>query len=76
MNPVFPGGSPWITSVGATYVKADDSASPTFSTPVCLQNQCATGTIEQGTTQSETGWTSGAGFTHWFDQPKYQQSAV
>lgn len=77
MNAVFPGGSPYVTAVGATYLVADSAAKdPAYTTPICSQVQCATGSEERGVTQSIIGWTSGSGFTHWADQPSYQKAAV
>jgi tripeptidyl-peptidase-1 len=78
INPVFPGGSPWVLSVGATYI-AYNSDSRHFTTPICTNTsgvKCATGSVEQGTTYSETGWTSGAGFTHWNPAPSWQAKYV
>lgn len=67
MNPVFPGGSPWVLTVGATYI-AYNNNTQRYKTPICTNTtgiRCATGSVERGTTYSQTGWTSGAGFSHW-----------
>lgn len=76
VNPVFPGGSPWVLSVGATYVTQSDN-SVEYQTQVCTgNNRCAVGVDEAGTTFSETGWTSGSGFTHWDVTPSWQSAQV
>lgn len=75
MNPVFPGSSKWVTSVGATFLLTS-SEHYDYQTPVCRTNQCAMGTIEQGTTFNQTGWTSGAGFSKWTTRPKWQHKEV
>jgi len=77
MNPIFPGGSPWVLSVGGTYV-VEDHGEFRYRSPVCTTDNvtCAMGIEERGTTFSETHWTSGAGFTHWDQTPKWQQEQV
>ena len=75
INPVFPGSSEWVISVGGTYlVKSDQKYK--WSTPLCHDVSCANGTIEQMTTFHKTGWTSGAGWAWWTETPKWQQSQV
>ena len=67
INPVFPGGSPWVLTVGATYL-VNNNNKFNYTTPICSNTTgvtCATGSVERGTTFKETGWTSGSGFTHW-----------
>lgn len=77
MNAIFPGSSPWVLSVGATFI-VRDKQNYNFTTPICQNKSttptsCATGTEERGTTYTETGWTSGSGFTRWYPSPKWQQ---
>lgn len=75
MNPVFPGSSPWVLSVGATYLTNGQNV--TYNkTPLCRQKKCNNGSVEQGTTFFETGWTSGAGFSKWQLRPWWQNNAV
>ncbi len=75
MNPIFPGSSQWVTSVGATYlVKGNNHYN--YSTPICQVVKCATGTTEQGTNFYDTSWTSGAGFDRWTSRPKWQKDVV
>lgn len=74
-NPVFPGSSPWVTSVGATYlVKGNEQYN--YTTKVCELEGCAMGKIEQGTTYNMTGWTSGSGFDRWISRPYWQAKVV
>lgn len=78
INAIFPGGSPWVLSVGATYVTTGD-AKFRYTTPLCTNNSyinCTSGMREEMTNWNQTGWTSGAGFTHWDKTPKWQQQEV
>jgi tripeptidyl-peptidase-1 len=77
VNPVFPGSSPWVTSVGATYV-VDKSYNLYGKTPLCQKYQCAAGSYELPTNFNTVGWTGGGGFAI-FDsatRPKWQASQV
>ena len=40
VNPVFPGSSPWVTSLGATFVVDDPKIKRTYETPLCKENTC------------------------------------
>ena len=62
LNPVFPGSSPWIMSVGATYIVNGTGNSSHYKTPLCKSNNCANGTLQEEVTFNKTGWTSGSGF--------------
>lgn len=76
INPVFPGSSPWITSVGGTYLVADN-AHFDYHTKVCREYvSCANGTVEQGVTFDVNSWTSGSAFSLWTDRPFWQNQAV
>lgn len=61
VNPVFPGSSPYVTSVGATYLLQGNST-PHWTTPICQSNKCATGTQQAVVNFATMGWTSGGGF--------------
>lgn len=63
ISPVFPGSSPWITSVGATFV-VSDGAIRNFSTPICAEFNCATGTQQKPANYYYTQWTTGGGFSN------------
>jgi tripeptidyl-peptidase-1 len=80
INAIFPGSSPWVLSVGATYVVAPTK--PTdfqTKTPICTNVSgisCATGTTENMVTFTEVEWTSGSGVSRFTKTPKWQQSVV
>ena len=80
MNPVFPGSSKWVTSVGATYLVAPklNSGNSSARTPVCRKEDCAQGNVERGVTiaHQEMFWTSGAGFDRWEQTPAWQYHEV
>jgi tripeptidyl-peptidase-1 len=76
INPVFPGGSPWVLSVGATYVQAFPKGTTRWNSTLCHLLECPSGTQEAMTTYSMTGWTSGSGFTHWDETPSWQKRQV
>ena len=75
INPVFPGSSEWVTSVGGTYI-VKSKQKYKWSTPLCKDVSCANGTEEQMTTWEKTSWTSGSGWAWWTDTPKWQQKEV
>ena len=76
VNPVFPGSSPYVTSVGATFL-VPSSYDSTWKTPLCVQYGCATGTQEMPTNFNQTGWTTGGGFGIYNETtPKWQAKVV
>jgi subtilase family serine protease len=75
INPVFPGSSPYVLSVGATYVENDNS-SLTFNSSLCQNNSCVEGTNETSIFYNKTGWTAGGGFSIYDSRPKWQESVV
>ena len=75
VNPVFPSSSPWVTSLGATFVVNDPHKTIDYHTPICKNNQCANGDIEIGTNLNYTGWTAGGGFSN-ENRPKWQDTVV
>jgi tripeptidyl-peptidase-1 len=78
MFPIYPGSSPWVTSVGATYLIDDVSKNDPveWTTPICQEFGCATSNREAVTTFSKTHWTSGAGFSNYAKTPVWQQDYV
>jgi len=76
-NPVFPGSSPAVLSVGGTYLAAE-SRTVEWKTPFCKQNQCATGRTHIPVNFDGVGWTTGAGFGIYSSEttPAWQQAAV
>jgi len=78
VNAAFPGSSPYITSVGATYFK-DSSKIIKWKSKLCKDYSCATGNIEKVTSFDKVGWTSGGGFSklsNRTDQAKWQNKVV
>lgn len=78
INPVFPGSSPWVTSVGATVVTKNNLFSQSLSqTPLCKNNSCIRGHQEIPINFDLTGWTGGGGFGIFSENtPKWQKSQV
>ena len=78
VNPVFPGSSPYVTSLGATFVVANNSYDWNYKTEICKKNKCANGVQEIGTNFEYTGWTAGGGFSIYQSEnrPKWQEKAV
>ena len=72
---IFPGSSPWITSLGATYILSS-SAQVNWTTPLCINNTCATGLNQYVTNYNDTGWTSGGGVSRYNNRSSWQNKAV
>lgn len=63
VNPAFPGSSPYVTSVSATYLVPEQPKSDnTWQSPLCQQYGCVNGTKELPCNFAVTGWTTGGGF--------------
>ncbi len=76
VNPAFPGSSPYVTSVGATFLVPDGTPGA-WTTPLCKQYGCAHGTSEMGCNFASTGWTAGGGFSIFNEtRPAWQKAAV
>ena len=56
----FPGVSPYVTSVGATFLRDDPSGEFDYSTPFCYIYGCNNGTEQNLTTHDTVGWCSGS----------------
>jgi len=76
--PDFPASSPYITSVGGTYVVPSQSHHfNEWKTPLCQQYGCVNGTQEFPTNFATTGWTTGGGFGMYGEtRPTWQDVAV
>ena len=61
VNPAFPGSSPYITSVSATYI-VPSNKKVVWKTPLCKKWGCASGNKELPCNFNSTGWTTGGGF--------------
>lgn len=76
MNPAFPGSSPYITSVGATYVNYENTTA-NFTSPLCRDFGCIVSTDERSISYEHLGWTAGGGFELYLKQtPWWQENAV
>lgn len=78
---VFPGSSPYVLSVGATFVESSNNSQKwqwKWKTPLCQNNTCSTGTSEAVVNFHNVSWTSGGGFSNgtFESQPVWQRKAV
>jgi len=77
INPIFPGSSPYVLSVGATYVESNTTNTDTLRTPLCKNQSCVTGTKEGPISYNNVGWTAGGGFDSYHNEtPWWQTEAV
>lgn len=84
INPVFPGSSPFVVSVGATYTDKTNKKRD-YKSPLCLNNACITDNNEKSISFDHVSWTAGGGFdltrnsTPWWQKSvvdKYLNSGV
>lgn len=77
INPVYPGSSPYILSVGATAMISDNSTVQ-WKTSICQNNSCTTGYRTRPVNFADVQWTSGSGFGIYDSetQPDWQSDAV
>ena len=75
VNAIFPGSSPWIVSVGATFV-VSSKEKVNWTTPLCQQFGCAAGFTERQINFEETGWTAGGGFAKYANRTSWQDRVV
>ena len=75
LNPAFPGSSPWITSVGATFVVANNNIRDWNST-LCKNHSCIGSRKQRITNYNDVGWTSGGGVAKLSERFTMQQQAV
>ena len=76
VNPTFPGSSPYITSVGGTYLVPNNKKTE-WKTPLCQKWGCANGNKELPCNFNSTGWTTGGGFAIFNEtRPKWQKKEV
>eukprot|EP01132_Coremiostelium_polycephalum_P003184 gene3184-3988_t len=79
ISTIFPGASPYVTSVGATMLAApseEDIEQSVSDAPVCSTKKCATSTTEVVCTYPEALITSGGGFSNYSPMPSWQSSVV
>jgi tripeptidyl-peptidase-1 len=71
VHAVFPGSSPWVTSVGATFIESpNENVTYNWTTQLCKENSCATGNEQYVTHFNYTGWTAGGGICNFTDRKK------
>ena len=76
VNPAFPGSSPYITSVSATYLVSNNGVN-NWKTPLCKEYGCINGTEELPCNFADTGWTTGGGFAIFNEsRPEWQNEVV
>lgn len=77
INPIFPGSSPYVLSVGATYVLQGGNTTD-WQTPLCTQNGCVSGNQSAVINFENVGWTTGGGFGIYDSEstPDWQQKYV
>jgi len=79
LSTIFPGASPWVTSVGATMLASSSKPSTLKTTaqpPICQQVQCPTVTTETVCTYPGSLITTGGGFSDYSTRPTWQTAAV
>jgi len=77
LNPVFPGCSPFITSVGATQISAaSGQANLPNPPPGCSGLNCASGGTEQCVSYAQANFASGGGFSVIAPAPDHQKAAI
>lgn len=67
INAVFPGSSPWVVSVGATYIvnstNSSNKTSPIWNSTLCNEYGCPEHKEQDIITYDKVGWTSGGGIS-------------
>eukprot|EP01132_Coremiostelium_polycephalum_P003187 gene3187-3991_t len=79
LSTIFPGASPYVTSVGATmlsYPTNEDNVDDSSNPPVCTTHKCATSTTELVCSYPAALITTGGGFSNYSPMPSYQESVV
>jgi len=77
INPVFPGSSPYVLSVGATYVNNINNSRVNFTSGLCSNHSCVEGTNESSITYDAVSWTAGGGFDLYHNETfSWQKDAV
>ena len=75
VNAAFPGSSPWVTSVGATFV-TNSTTEHKWTSLICKENQCINGTEQVSISNDNIGWTAGGGFSNSSTVPRWQKKWV
>ena len=59
VNAIFPGSSPWVTSVGGTFIVNNNSVHNNRTAPICKKYNCTEGNKELPSNYQDIGWTGG-----------------
>ena len=73
INPVFPGSSKYVTSIGATSVPMNATILNT-TTPLCKNSSCIVSEEERSISFEQVGWTAGGGFDLYEEATPWWQS--
>lgn len=76
LNPSFPATANYVLSVGGTVVMATNNTKYNYTTPICTTNKCSTGTTESISEYNKVKWSSGSGFSNYFEQNSWQTKLV
>jgi tripeptidyl-peptidase-1 len=77
LSTIFPGASPYVTSVGATMLNPQGTpGSITFNQPACQSFPCSAITSEVVCSYPGALITSGGGFSDYVPRPSWQNTAV
>lgn len=72
LNPDFPGSSPYVISVGATYT-AESNNSVNFNTLLCEQYGCITGNFTYPANYNYVYWTTGGNFDGYYNASSWEK---
>lgn len=76
ISTIFPGASPYVTSVGATMLGKAAKTAVEAKPPVCQQFQCSTSTSELVCSYPDALITTGGGFSDYIPRPDWQAKEV
>ena len=78
LNPIFPTSSPWVTSVGGTIVMnpKTESIHKKNIPSICKKYPCIIGGDQLNCNYNRCSWTSGGGFSNFFERPWWQVNFV
>lgn len=76
LNPMYPASSPWVTSVGATFLKEEKKSNIKYNSLFCKKYKCIKGKKEFIVNYNYIGWTSGSGFSDFQKTPNWQKKLV
>lgn len=75
LNPAFPSSSPYVLSVGGTIVMNPKKLFDSSGSPLCERYNCIGEGAEVNCNYDRCQWTSGGGFSNYFDRPWWQVDA-